>query len=128
MHQFPFCARSWNTEKSYCSKNLNEQECLIGRNGKAQRMLGDQWSSRSSNWSALNSSAMSESSQPHRLQSTGVLYPWNFPGKNIGRDTICSSRSNWRVLGNNWRVKSGENWTEWRLWERPRFKCWANPY
>ena len=54
---------------------------------------------------------MSESSQTHGLQPIRVLCPWNFPGKNIGGGTIFSCRSNWRVLGNNWIVKSrtGQN-------------------
>ena len=27
---------------------------------------------------------MSNSLQPHGLQSTSLIYPWDFPGKNIG--------------------------------------------
>ena len=34
-------------------------------------------------------SVMSDSSQPHGLQPTWLLHPWNFPGKNTGVGCPC---------------------------------------
>ena len=44
----------------------------------------------------LSSSVVSDSLQPHGLQLTRFLCPWDFPGKNTGVGSISSSRgSSW---------------------------------
>ena len=54
---------------------------------------------------------MYDSSQPHGLQPTRLLRPWDFPGKSTGVGAIAfSSKAQGLVINTQW-----INWEAWRL-------------
>ena len=62
-------------------------------------------------------SVVSDSSRPHGLQPTGLLCPWDFPGKSTGVGCHRLLRSQWLGRQKSIFVQNKKNWLIlWWLW------------
>ena len=57
-------------------------------------------------------SVMSDSSQPHGLQPTKLLRPWDFPGKSTGVGCQCLLQESREEVA-NWKTVSLVRWYKW---------------